>query len=171
MIRGIQSQNVVATVKYLAANNQEIERMTGSSDIDERTLHEIYLPAFEAAVEKGEVGSVMCSYNKVNSVYGCEHPELLTDVLKKQFGFAGFVMSDWNATHSTAPAANAGLDMEMAAAENGKYFGDALKTAVLDGEVPMSRLDDMVRRIAYAMFSVGAFDNPAAPSHRDSRPS
>ena len=163
VIRGIQSQNVVATVKHLAANNQEIERMTGSSDIDERTLHEIYLPAFEAAVEVGDVGSVMCSYNKINGVYGCEHPELLTDVLKKQFGFAGFVMSDWNATHSTAPAANAGLDMEMAAVNNGQYFGDALKTAVLNGEVPTSRLDDMVTRVVYAMFSVGAFDNPAVP--------
>lgn len=163
VVRGIQSQNVVATVKHLAANNQEIERMTGSSDIDERTLHEIYLPAFEAAVKQGDVGSVMCSYNKVNGVHGCEHPELLTDVLKKQFGFAGFVMSDWQATHSTVAAANGGLDMEMAAVDNGQYFGDALKTAVLDGAVPMSRLDDMVTRIVHAVFSVGAFDNPAAP--------
>lgn len=161
VIGGIQSQNVMATVKHYAVNNQEAARMTISSDLDERTLHEIYLAAFETAVKDGKPGSVMCSYNKVNSVYACENPTLLTDVLKKQFGFDGFVMSDWNATHSSAPAANAGMDMEMAAVYNGQYFGDALKTAVLNGEVSVSRVDDMVTRIVRPMFSVGLFDHPA----------
>jgi beta-glucosidase len=159
-IRGIQSQHVIATVKHYLANNQETDRMTVSSDVDERTLHEIYLPGFEAAVKQGGTGAVMCSYNRINSVYACENPATLTDVLKKEWGFGGFVMSDWTATHSTAPAANAGLDMEM---PTGQYFGDALKTAVADGEVPASRLDDMVRRILRTMFAVGVFDHPPVP--------
>jgi beta-glucosidase len=167
-IQGIQSQNVIATVKHYAANNQETDRTTISSDVDERTLHEMYLPAFETAVKQGHVGSVMCSYNQFNSVYACENPKLLTDVLKKQFGFSGFVMSDWDATHSTAPAANAGLDMEMAAVNNGQYFGDALKTAVTNGQVSMSRLDDMVTRIVRAMFQVGTFDHPPVPEPQGS---
>jgi beta-glucosidase len=162
VIRGIQSQNVIATVKHLAANNQETNRMTVSADVDERTLHEIYLPAFETAVKQGKAGAVMCSYNQLNSVYACENPALLTDVLKKEFGFSGFVMSDWGATHSTVAAANAGLDMEMAGSNNGQYFGDALKTAVINGQVSMARLNDMVTRIVRSAFADGLFDHPAA---------
>jgi beta-glucosidase len=162
VIRGIQSQNVIATVKHLAANNQETNRMTVSADVDERTLHEIYLPAFETAVNQGKAGAVMCSYNQLNSVYACENPALLTDVLKKEFGFSGFVMSDWGATHSTVAAANAGLDMEMAGSNNGQYFGDALKTAVINGQVSMTRLNDMVTRIVRSAFADGLFDHPAA---------
>jgi len=131
-IEGIQSQHVIATVKHYAANNQETDRGTVSSVIDERTLHEIYLPAFETAVEQAHVGSVMCSYNKVNGTYACENGTLLTDILKDEFGFLGFVMSDWSATHSTVAAANNGLDLEMPADQ---YFGNALKTAVTSGAV------------------------------------
>jgi len=160
VIKGIQSQNVIATLKHYAVNNQETDRMTSSSNLDERTLREIYLAGFETAVKDGKPGSVMCSYNKVNSVYACEHPGLLTDILKTEWGFDGFVMSDWFATHSTARAANAGLDMEMAPLFNGWYFGNALKTAVANGTVPVSRLNDMVTRIVRPMFSVGLFDNP-----------
>jgi beta-glucosidase len=163
VINGIQSQNVIATVKHYVANNQETNRMTVSSDVDERTLNEIYLPAFEAAVKQAHVGSVMCSYNRINTVYACENPTTLTDVLKKELGFSGFVMSDWGATHSTAAAANAGLDMEMESYNNGQYFGDALKTAVQNGQVPASRLDDMVVRILRSMFANGLFDHPAVP--------
>jgi beta-glucosidase len=162
-IQGIQSQHVIATVKHYVANNQETNRMTISSDVDERTLHEIYLPGFETAVKQGKPGSVMCSYNKINNVYACEHPQLLGDVLKNEFGFSGFVMSDWDATHSTVNAANAGLDMEMASQNNGQYFGSALKTAVESGQVPASRLEDMARRILRAMFAVGVFDHPPVP--------
>jgi beta-glucosidase len=145
-IRGIQSNPVIATVKHYVANSQETNRMTDSSDVSQRTLQEIYLPAYEAAVRQGQVGSVMCSYNRINNVYSCENPGLLTTVLKDQFGFDGFVMSDWGGTHSTVPAANAGLDMEMNVSP-GQYFTGPLKTAVQDGQVSMARLDDMVLRI------------------------
>ena len=120
--------------------------MTDSSDVSQRTLQEIYLPAYEAAVRQGQVGSVMCSYNRINNVYSCENPGLLTTVLKDQFGFDGFVMSDWGGTPSTVPAANAGLDMEMNVSP-GQYFTGPLKTAVQDDQVSMARLDDMVLRI------------------------
>jgi beta-glucosidase len=159
VINGIQGEHVIATVKHYAGNNQETNRNSVSSDIDERTLHEIYMPAFETAVKQGGVGAVMCSYNLVNSIYACEQPTLLTSILKNEFGFGGFVMSDWGATHSTAPAANAGLDMEMF---QDTYFGAALKTAVQSGQVPLSRLNDMVTRILSSMFRIGVFDDPAA---------
>ena len=100
-IQGIQTNPVIATVKHYVANSQETNRMTDSSNVDERTLQEIYLPAYEAAVRQGHAGSVMCSYNRINDVYACENPTTLTTVLKKQFGFDGFVMSDWGGTHST----------------------------------------------------------------------
>ncbi|MGZ4200987.1 MAG: beta-glucosidase [Thermoleophilaceae bacterium] len=158
-IQGIQQNPVIATVKHYAANNQETNRMSASSDVSERTLHEIYEPAFEAAVKQGRVGAVMCSYNRVNSVYACENPTLLTGILKKEFGFDGFVMSDWLATHSTNGSALAGMDMEM---PSGTYFGDPLKAAVQSGQVPVARLDDMVTRIARSMFRVGIFEHPAA---------
>ena len=157
-IRGVQSQHVIATVKHYAANNQETDRMTVSADIDERTMHEIYLPAFEASVDAG-VGSAMCSYNRVDGTYACENPHLLTGELKQEFGFSGFVMSDWGAQHSTVASAKAGLDMEM----NGtgaNYYGAPLKTAVQDGQVPLSTLNDMVVRILRSMFRVGLFDHP-----------
>src|SRR4051812_24940382 len=126
-IRGIQSQKVAATVKHYALNDQETNRFTDSSDADERTMQEIHLPAFEDAVRAG-VASVMCSYNRVNGVYACEQPYLLNTVLKGQFGFDGWVMSDWGGTHSTVPAALAGMDQEQAAGK-GQYFSTALKNA------------------------------------------
>jgi beta-glucosidase len=158
-IEGIQSQHVAATVKHYALNDQETNRMTDSSDADERTMQEIHLPAYEAAVQQGHVASVMCSYNRINSVYGCENPFLLNSVLKKQFGFTGWVMSDWGATHSTVAAANAGLDQEQDIGK-GTYFSAALKTAVQNGRVPMSRLNDMVIRLMRGLFATGVFDNP-----------
>ncbi|WP_376796432.1 glycoside hydrolase family 3 C-terminal domain-containing protein [Thermogemmatispora sp.] len=160
-IQGIQSQHVIATVKHYAANNQEYHRTTVSANVDERTLHEIYLPAFEAAVRQGGVGAVMCSYNKVNSVYACENPYLLSTTLKGTFDFPGFVMSDWGATHSTVPAITAGLDMEM---PDSTYFGSALKQAVLDGQVSMATIDEAVHRILRSMFAIGLFDYPTTGS-------
>ena len=159
VIQGIQSQHVVATVKHYALNDQETNRMTDSSDADERTMQEIHLPAYEAAVRQGHVGSVMCSYNKVGGVYSCEQPYLLTTVLKKQFGFTGWVMSDWGGTHSTVKAANAGLDQEQAVG-SGKYFSSALKTAVLQHKVQMRRINDMVLRLMRSLFRIGVFDDP-----------
>ena len=165
-IEGIQSQHVLATVKHYALNDQETNRMTDSSNVDERTMQEIHLPAFEAAVKEAHVGSVMCSYNRVNGVYACENPYLLNTVLKGQFGFKGFVMSDWGGTHSTVPAALAGLDQEQSEFP-GTFFAAPLKTAVQAGQVPMSRIDDMVTRIMQPMFAVGAFDDPIPPVSQD----
>ncbi len=162
-IRGIQSNPVVATVKHFALNNQETNRMTASSDVAERPLREIYMPGFEAAVKQGGVGSVMCSYNRIGGVYACEQPATMNDILKRDLGFDGWVMSDWGSTHSTVGSALAGMDQEMEVYNNGQYFGDPLKAAVQAGQVPMTRLDDMVRRIVRTMFRVGLFDHPAAP--------
>ncbi len=159
IIQGIQSQHVIATVKHYALNDQETNRMTDSSDASERTMQEVDLPAFDAAVKAG-VGSVMCSYNRINSVYACEDPYMLRDVLDNQFGFTGFVMSDWGANHSTAASANAGMDMEMPGGigTTPEYYGPALQTAVQDGQVSMATLNGMVHRILYTMFRVGLFD-------------
>jgi beta-glucosidase len=171
VVQGVQSQNVIATLKHYAANNQENQRMSISADVDPRTMHEIYLPAFEAGVKQGRAGSVMCSYNKLNvvppyqnsnSIYACEHPTLLTTYLKGEFGFDGWIMSDWGGTHSTAAAANAGLDQDMNA-PSGTFFAAPLKTAVQNGQVSQARFDDMVTRILRTMFRVGLFDNPPVP--------
>ncbi|MFN2537749.1 MAG: beta-glucosidase [Mycobacteriales bacterium] len=158
-IEGIQSQHVAATVKHYALNDQETNRMTDSSDADERTMQEIHLPAFEAAVRQAHVASVMCSYNRVNGTYACEQPYLLTKVLKGQFGFDGWVMSDWGATHSTVAAAKAGLDEEQNITK-GQYFSAALIAAVQAHRVPMSRVDDMVVRLMRPLFRLGIFDDP-----------
>jgi beta-glucosidase len=161
VINGIQDNPVIATVKHYALNNHEVNRMTVSSDATSRTIHEIYTPAFEAAVKQAHVGSVMCSYNRINGTYACENSPMLNGILKTEFGFDGFVMSDWGGTHSTVASALAGMDQEMDLAP-GKYFGSALKTAVQAGQVPQARLDDMVVRILRPMFRVGIFEHPAA---------
>ncbi|MDR7085408.1 beta-glucosidase [Aeromicrobium panaciterrae] len=167
LIKGIQSKpGVMADAKHFVLNEQETDRMINSSEVDERTLREMYLPPFVAAVKAG-VGSFMCSYNRVDSVYACENKALLTDLLKKEMGFDGFVMSDWGAHFTTADAANAGLDMEMAGdgyagisqAQPAKW-GPKLKAAVEDGSVPQARVDDMIRRIATPMFRLGLFEHP-----------
>lgn len=111
-VLGIQSQGVVATAKHYILNDQELNRKTGSSDVDERTLHEIYLWPFARSIEAG-VGSIMCSYNRANGTYACENDYLLNTVLKGELNFKGFVHSDWSATMSTVPSANNGLDMTM----------------------------------------------------------
>ncbi|MGI5322310.1 beta-glucosidase family protein [Actinomadura nitritigenes] len=169
LVKGIQSRPVIATAKHFLLNEQEADRKTNSSEVDDRTLHEIYLPPFQKALSAG-AGAVMCSYNRVASVYACENKTLLQGLLKNQIGFNGFVMSDWGANHSTAPSANAGLDMEMS---GGGYFGVSdldpgkwganLKAAVTSGTVPESRLDDMVRRIVTPMFHLGLFEHPPVP--------
>src|SRR4051812_43545069 len=160
-IRGIQSQHVLAQVKHYAANNQETNRNTIDSVVDPRTLREIYLPGFEAAVKNGHVGSIMCSYNRLNGPYACENPELLDGYLRRDWGFSGFVTSDWGAVHSTVPSALAGLDLEMNAAGT-QYYADPLKQAVTAGQVPMARLGKMLRDIFVPMFRFGLFDNPPA---------
>ncbi len=156
-IEGIQSVRVLANVKHYIANNQEHGRRAIDELIDERTLREIYMPGFEASVRKADVASVMCAYLKVNGAFNCENRPLLTDVLKKEWHFKGFVVSDYGAVHSTIPSALNGLDLEM---PTGKYFSGALKAAVQQGAVPVSGIDDMLVRRFAAMMRFGLFDQP-----------
>ena len=159
-MKALQEQGVIGDIKHYALNDQENGRNFVNVKIDKRAMRESDLLAFEIGVKDSGVGAVMCSYNLVNGDYACENSYLLNDVLKKDFGFQGFVVSDWGATHSTAKAALAGLDMEM---PGDSFFGDALKKAVESGEVPMARLDDMVHRMLRTEFAVGLFDNPLRP--------
>jgi beta-glucosidase len=156
--RGIQGEGVIATIKHYAFNNQENARTSVSAEVDERTGREIYLPGFEASIKAG-AGSVMASYNKVNGTYAAEHPQLLTDVLRKDWGFKGFVMSDWGATHSAAPALKAGMEMEM---PNGRNFS-ALADAVKKREVAESVVNEAVKRILTAMEAAGLLAPDARP--------
>src|SRR5579863_4886994 len=149
-IEGIQSEGLMATVKHFAENNQENARQSVSADVDARTMHEIELPGFEAAV-KVHVASVMASYNKVNGTYASENADLETAILRNQWGFEGFVMSDWGATHSAAPALTAGLDLEMPGGTN--YA--KLAAGVSAGDVNEAMIDRAVRRILVQMARFG----------------
>jgi len=148
--RGIQGEGVIATAKHYAENNQENQRQTINVHVDERTLHEIELRGFEAAVRKGHTGSVMCSYNSVNGHFACENPTLLTDILRHQWRFKGFVVSDYGANHSAGPALEAGLDIEFF----GTHFHE-LKALIQSGAVPVSALDAAVRHILTTMKRFG----------------
>ena len=160
-IRGIQSQHIVSTAKHFALNDQETGRMYMSADISEAAMRESDLLAFEIAIEHGNPGSIMCAYNRVNSVYSCENDYLLNQVLKQDWAYRGYVMSDWGAVHSTADAANHGLDQESASSiDREDYFADGLRQAVTDGTVPVARLHNMVHRILRSMFAHGLFDYP-----------
>jgi beta-glucosidase len=157
-IKGVQNENVVATVKHFACNNQEHERDFVDVRISERALNEIYLPHFKAAVEEANVLAVMSAYNKVNGPYASENNYLLIDKLKNEWEFKGLVMSDWGAVHSTIPTANSGLDLEM---PNGKYLNkETLIGAIKNGLVKESTINDKVKRILYVIFASGLFDNP-----------
>ena len=160
-VKGMQSQKVIADVKHYAFNDQETARNSYNVRMDKRTMRETDLLAFEIAITEGQPGMVMCSYNKLNGDWACENSYLLNDLLKKTWGFKGFVVSDWGATHSTAKAALNGLDNEQPGGDLSRSrFGDALKKAVESGEVPMSRLDDMVHRIVRTEFAAGIVDDP-----------
>jgi beta-glucosidase len=160
-IKGIQSQRVVSTLKHFALNDQESGRTALNVKIDDQAARMSDLLALQIAKEEGNPGAVMCSYNRVNGVYACESNYLLTEVLKKDWGFKGWVMSDWGGTHSTIPAANAGLDQQSGMPfDLADYFGPPLKEAVLNGWVPQARLDDMARRVLHAMFEHGVVDHP-----------
>ncbi|RYF26121.1 MAG: hypothetical protein EOO42_02305 [Flavobacteriales bacterium] len=155
-IKGLQEERVVATVKHYAANNQEWDRNNVSSDIDERTLHEIYLPAFKAAVKEGKTGAVMNSYNPVNGVYTTQNNYLNNEILKGKWGFDGFIMSDWSSTYNGIEAAKGGLDLEMSRAVhmNKKDMDLAIKNGTLKEAV----IDDKVRRILRIIFRFGFYD-------------
>lgn len=156
-IEGVNSEHVISDLKHYAFNDQETGRNIGNVLLDKRNMRETDLLAFEIAVLDGHPGMVMCSYNKVNGDWACENDYLLTEVLKKDWHFPGFVISDWEATHSTAKAANAGLDNEE---PGSRFFGPKLKDAVQGGQVPMSRLDDMARRVLRSEFAAGIVDDP-----------
>ena len=154
---GVQSQHVMGDIKHYALNDQETGRSVVDVHMDKRTMRETDLLAFEISIKMAQPAGVMCSYNLVNGDHACENDYLLNEVLKKDWGFKGFVLSDWEGTHSSAKAANAGLDMEMPGED---YFGAGLKKAIADGKVPMSRLDDMAHRILRSMFATGVVDEP-----------
>lgn len=161
LIKGVQSQHVMSTIKHFAINDQETLRHTVNAVMDERAMRESDLLAFQIAIRLAEPAAVMCAYNKVNGDYACENDFLLNKVLKRDFGYKGFVVSDWDATHSITKAALAGLDQEQ---PEGKYFGEPLKAAVQSGAVPQARLDDMVHRILRSMFAAGIVDYPVKRS-------
>ncbi len=156
-ICGVQSEKVIATVKHFAANNQEWNRHNVSSDVDERTLREIYLPAFEMAVKEGHVSALMTSYNLVNGIHASQNNHLINEILKGDWGFKGLVMSDWVSVYDGVGAANSGLDLEM---PSGAYMNAKnLIQAVKDGKVKEATIDDKVRRILTVIFQYGFYDN------------
>ncbi|MEO6277929.1 glycoside hydrolase family 3 C-terminal domain-containing protein [Roseateles sp.] len=162
-IKGVQSQHVISTMKHFAFNGQETNRFIMDHRIGEQAARQSDLLAFEIAHEVGQPGAVMCAYNRVNGAYACESDWLLNQVLKRDWGFKGYVMTDWGAGHSTTQAAQAGLDQESGwAFDRSPYFGDALREAVNNGHVSPARVDDMARRILWAMFANGLFDHPVA---------
>ncbi|MCI7803850.1 MAG: glycoside hydrolase family 3 C-terminal domain-containing protein [Oscillospiraceae bacterium] len=144
-IKGVQSQNVGTSLKHFAANNQEHRRMSASSEIDERTLREIYLASFETAVKEAKPWTVMCSYNRVNGVYASENKKLLTDILRDEWGFDGFVVSDWGAVDERVEGLKAGLDLEMPS--SGGFNDELIVKAVRDGSLDEKVLDRAVERI------------------------
>jgi beta-glucosidase len=160
LVAGLQSRGVGASVKHFAANNQETDRMRVSADVDERTLREIYLPAFERIITEARPWTVMCAYNKINGVYASQHRWLLTDVLRQAWGFDGLVVSDWGAVHDRVAALAAGLDLEMP--PNLGVSDTAIVTAVRDGALDVRVLDDAVRRVLQLVDRAAA--SPAEPT-------
>jgi beta-glucosidase len=161
-ITGVQSKGVGTSLKHFAANNQEFQRLTISSELDERTLREIYLPAFETAVKKAKPWTVMCAYNKLNGIYCAENHRLLVDILKDEWGFEGFVVSDWGAVHDRVASLKGGLDLEMPGPKEQRV--KAVVEAIHSGALDESVLDESVRRILGIVFKAaemakgGSFD-------------
>ncbi len=157
-VQGVQSQGVAATIKHFAANNQEYQRHDISSDLDERTLRELYLRNFQIAVREGQPKCVMNSYNPINGVHATENPWLNNDVLRGEWGFKGLLMSDWDASYNAEGMANGGLDLEM---PSGKFFNEAKLKPLLDsGKVSLETIDEKVRRQLRVEFELGWFDRP-----------
>lgn len=160
-IAGVQSNRIVSTVKHYALNAQETGRTVVDARIDEASLRESDLLAFQIAIEKGRPGSVMCAYNKLNGDWACENDFLLNQVLKRDWDYRGWVMSDWGAVHSTAKAANAGLDQQSGQElDSALFFGEPLEAAVESGEVLVTRIDDMAVRYLTGLIETGAYDAP-----------
>lgn len=160
-IQGVQDQHVIGDIKHYALNDQESGRNAVNVNIGERAMRETDLLAFEIGIRESKAAAVMCSYNRVNGDFACENKHLLTDVVKKDWKFPGFILSDWQGTHSTAKASAAGLDHE----EPGElFYGDAMKQAVESGQVPMAEVDEHLRRILRSMFATGVVDDPPQKS-------
>jgi beta-glucosidase len=176
-IQGVQGEGVIPSVKHFAANNEEFERHRIDAHVDQRALHEIYLPAFKAAVQEADAWSVMSAYNKVNGVHCAENAPLLRDILQREFGFKGFVISDWGSTYSTAPTVNAGMDLEMpggppmkpwlalpnvqaAGNSDGWLTADKVLAEIRTGRISEATLDENVGRILRVIFVSGLFDRP-----------
>jgi beta-glucosidase len=165
-IRGAQANGVIAMAKHFLLNEQEANRGTVSVLVDDRSLHEIYLLPFGVSVRRGNVASVMCSYNKIGPTYACETPRTLNAILHGEIGFAGFVQSDFGATHSTAPSMNAGLDLEM---QSGIWFtGENIGQALATGALTMSTVNQALTRRYTQMFKAGIFDRPVIRTPLDS---
>jgi beta-glucosidase len=170
-VRGAQAQGIIATVKHFALNDNETNRHTLDARIDRAALRESDLLAFQIAIERGRPGSVMCAYNKVNGSYSCSDRWLLNDVLKDDWGFPGWVMSDWGAVHSVDDAL-AGLDQQSGEQfDPAIFFGAQLKAAVESGRVPVARIDDMVARILRSMIAAGLLDTSIAAPPIDAKAS
>jgi beta-glucosidase len=176
-IKGVQAEGVIPSVKHFAANNEEFERHRIDAAVSDRALHEIYLPAFKAAVQEADVWTVMSAYNKLNGIHCAENPALLDDILKKEFGFKGFVVSDWGSTYSTAATVNAGMDLEMpggppfeawfkrpqtqASGNSGGWLAaDKVLAELKAGHISEAALNDNVGRILHVIFVSGIFDHP-----------
>lgn len=172
-VEGVQSEGVGTSVKHYVANNQEHMRMSGSSNMNERILREIYLAAFEPIIKRAKPWTVMSAYNRINGIFASEHDDLLNHVLKDEWGFDGVVVSDWTATKSTVESANGGLDLEMPGPA--KFYGDALLKAVDGGEVSRAVIDDHARRVLRLILRCGLLDDNskasraalATPEHRE----
>ncbi len=160
-VAGAQRNRIISTVKHFALNDQETDRVVLDARIDRAAMRESDLLAFELAIERGRPGSVMCAYNQVDGAYACENDWLLNRVLKTDWHYPGFVMSDWGAVHSTVASARAGLDQESGdQLDTQDFFAAPLAEAVARGEVPAARLDDMARRILRSVLAAGIDDDP-----------
>lgn len=157
-VKGIQSQQIGASLKHFACNNQETERHRSSSEVDERTLREIYLPAFETIVKEAKPWTVMCSYNRINGVYASQNHYLLKEILKGEWGFEGLVVSDWGANHTIFESVQGGLDLEMPGPA--KYYGRLLMEAAHNWQIEEPDIDDSARRILRIILRSGMMDKP-----------
>lgn len=164
-VKGVQSEKIIPTVKHYACNNTDLNRFNVNMLVSERALNEIYLPAFKACVTEANAWGFMSAFVKVNGDFGSDSRYLLDSLLKKEWGFQGFVMSDWGAVHNTVKTANAGLDIEM---PGPNFFGEKLKNAIVNGQVKQEILDEKIRRILRPMFECGFYDKPIPREEIDS---
>lgn len=157
-IKGVQNRGVITTVKHFVANNSEYDRHRMNSIIDERTLNEIYFPAFKAAVQEGESKGIMCAYNLLNGIHCSEHKKLLTDILRERWAFNGFVISDWNCLYSTEGPMKAGLDLEM---PKPKYYSKKkVEQAQVAGDITLEDVNQKVKNVLRSLFEIGAYERP-----------